>query len=301
VAPPRRLLHLRKTCARFNMGDGSMRVLLILFVVPAFALGLVVGATRVVGQPAIPPAQATALVWANRVFTRGHDLDSWLKSRGSSYEQWATHHPSLATTFPLSSKRPVAKEAVAADTANQPGWWNVLLECLVIGSGVTLLLCLLEQRRPTIRARRPVSTREVQVTSPAIEGAGVVAPPLLMKVSRALGREAPQKTTPVIHDSLPEPVGVEVAANLVPAVDRISAVRRSWQTVSMRFARIAPGAVQRSRAVAVRHPLSGRAGAVVRYPLSRRIRRRYLPRIAFYVAAIVLAFAIGAAISSYLN
>jgi hypothetical protein len=283
------------------MGTGSMRLLLILFVVPAFALGLVVGATRVVGKPNAPTAQPTSLIWAGRVFTSGQDLNTWLKSRGSSYEQWAAHHPGLATTFPLSSKRPVAKEAVAADGRNQPGWWNVLLVGLVIGSGVTLLLCFLEQRRPTIRTRRPVSTRDVQVTSPAIDGAGIVAPPLLMKVSRALGREAPEQTTPAIQDSLPEPVGVEVAANLVPAVDRIGAVRRSWQTLSMRFARIAPGAVQRSRAAAVRHPWSGRAAAVVRHPLSRRMRRHYLPRIAFYAAAIVLAFAIGAAVSSYLN
>jgi hypothetical protein len=278
-----------------------MRLLLILFVVPAFALGLVVGATRVVGKPNAPTAQPTSLIWAGRVFTSGQDLNTWLKSRGSSYQQWATHHPGLATTFPLSSKRPVAKEAVAADTGNQPGWWNVLLACLLIGSGVTLLLCLLEQRLPTIRARRPVSTRDVHVTGPAMEGAGVVAPPLLMKVSRALGREAPEKRTPAIQDSLPEPVGVAVAANLVPAADRIGAFRRSWQTVSMRLARIAPGAVQRSRAAAVRHPWSGRAAAVVRHPLSRRMRRHYLPRIAFYAAAIVLAFAIGAAVSSYLN
>ena len=271
------------------MGTGSMRVLLILFVVPAFALGLAVGATRVVGKPNAPAAQPTSLIWAGRVFTSGQDLNSWLKSRGSSYQQWATHHPGLATTFPLSAKRPVAKEEVAADGRNQPGWWNVLLMGLVIGSGVTLLLCLVEQRRPTIRARRPLSTRDVQVNSPAVEGAAVVTPPLLMKVSRALGREAPEKTAAAIQDSLPEPVGVEVAANLVPPVDRIGAFRRSWQTVNMRLARIGETA-ERSRAI-----------AIARHPLSRRIRRRYLPRIAFYAAAIVLAFAIGAAISSYLN
>jgi hypothetical protein len=70
----------------------------------------------------------------------------------------------------------------------------------------------------------------------------------------------------------------------------LDAFRRGWGVVGPRLAHVGPQAVEHSR-----------AAASATRPLRRRFRRRYLPRLVFYAASVVLAFAVGAAISTYLN
>src|SRR6476619_855454 len=90
-----------------------MRALAILCVVPAFSLGLIAGVTHIVG-PLEPSAQQTNLVWANRVFTTQSDFETWLVSRGSSYELWSQRHPVAARHFDAS--RSLAASASAQDS-----------------------------------------------------------------------------------------------------------------------------------------------------------------------------------------
>jgi len=238
------------------MQGGEMRALLILLLVPSFALGLVTGATRVVGQPTPPVAQASGFVWADRVFVSGHDLDGWLKSRGSSYEQWAARHPGLAETFPLDSKRALAAAPGAGSSREQPDWWNKLLALLALGSTVTLLLYWLDQRRPGMWRQ-------------------------LAHETGSLGRARPDRNS--------EPAWT--VAKMLPAFDDSrEALRRGWGAVRPRLAHVGPGALER-----------GRAAASATRPLRRRIRRRYLPRVVFYAAGVILAFVVGAAVSGYLS
>jgi hypothetical protein len=233
-----------------------MRALLILLIVPAFALGLAVGATRVVGQPTPPVVQPTGFIWADRVFVSGHDLDSWLKSRGSSYQQWAARHPGVAETFPLAAKRALVAPKQSAGGGSEPAWWNVLLTVLAVGSAVTLVLYLIDQRRPGI-------WRE------------------LAHETGSLGRIRPDRGSEPAHAHMKLRLRLE---------DSRDAFHRGWGSVRPRLAHVGPEALKR-----------GRAAASATRPMRRRIRRRYLSQIVFYAAAVVLAFAIGAAISGYLN
>jgi hypothetical protein len=233
-----------------------MRALLILLLVPAFALGLAIGATRVVGQPTPPVAQPTALVWADRVFAGGHDLDAWLRSRGSSYEQWAARHPGLAETFPLDAKRALPATKLSASGGGEPAWWNLLLSVLAVGSAVTLVLYLIDRRRPGIWRG-------------------------LAHETGSLGRVRPNRGSE----------SVRAATKMRPALEESrEAFRHPWGAVAPRLAHVGPEAVKR-----------GRAAAKATGPVRRRIRRRYLSRFFFYAASVLLAFAIGAAVSTYLN
>src|SRR6266536_802762 len=81
-----------------------MRALAILLLVPGFSLGLVAGATHLVGPLDPVSAQQTSLVWANRVFTTQSDFESWLVSRGSNYELWSQLHPAAARHFDDASR-----------------------------------------------------------------------------------------------------------------------------------------------------------------------------------------------------
>ena len=80
-----------------------MRALAILCVVPGFTLGLIAGATNLVG-PLEPSAQRTNLVWSNRVFTTRKGFETWLASRGSNYELWSQRHPVAARHFDDASR-----------------------------------------------------------------------------------------------------------------------------------------------------------------------------------------------------
>ena len=202
------------------MVGGEMRSLLILLLVPSVALGLAVGTTRVVGQPTPAAAQPTAFVWADRVFVTGHDLDAWLKSRGSSYEQWAARHPSLAETFPLNSKRAlvIKKEQFSGNSSKEETWWNALLVALAAASGITLLLYLIDQRRPGMW--------------------------------RALGHETGSLGR-LRSDRTPSPERLSPAPRMRPAiVGSHATLRRSWGAVAPRLAHVGPETVKRGRAAA---------------------------------------------------
>jgi hypothetical protein len=85
-------------------------------------------------------------------------------------------------------------------------------------------------------------------------------------------------------------IGATAAARTVTTalLSATALFRRAWQA-SPRPARVGVDAVE----------LTGAAAAAGR-PLRRRTRR-YLPRIAFYSASVACAFAIGAAVATYLN
>src|SRR6476661_1862185 len=141
-----------------------MRALAILCVVPGFTLGLIAGVTHIVG-PLQPSAQQTNLVWANRVFTTQSDFETWLASRGSSYELWSQRHPAAARHFDDAS-RSLAASASAQDSRRQSRTallitiisCSVLLAMLALPGLVRSVRFLLEPPRARLRLREPPPT-----------------------------------------------------------------------------------------------------------------------------------------------
>jgi hypothetical protein len=153
-----------------------MRALAILCVVPGFTLGLIAGATHLVG-PLEPSAQQTDLVWANRVFTTQSDFETWLASRGSSYELWSQRHPIAARHFEAS--RSLATSASAQDSRRQSRTallitifsCSVLLALLALPRLVRSARYLLEPPKIGLRMRGPPSTIDATVGSRSRAGA----------------------------------------------------------------------------------------------------------------------------------
>ena len=157
-----------------------MRALAILCVVPGFTLGLIAGATHLVG-PLEPPAQQTNLVWANRVFTTQSDFETWLASRGSNYELWSQRHPAAARHFEDAS---LAANASAQDSRRQAQSGTALLIAIISCSVLLAMLALprvvrsarflLEPPKAGLRLRGPPST--VFATGASRSRAGARAP-----------------------------------------------------------------------------------------------------------------------------
>lgn len=148
-----------------------MRALAILCVVPGFTLGLIAGATHLVG-PLEPSAQQTNLVWANRVFTTQSDFETWLASRGSNYELWSQRHPVAARHFEDASQS-LAASASAQDSRRQSRTallitiisCSVLLAMLALPRLVRSARYLLEPPTAGLRLRGPPSTVVATVAS----------------------------------------------------------------------------------------------------------------------------------------
>ena len=154
----------------------AMRALAILFLVPGFSLGLVAGVTHVVGPIDTVSSQQTSLVWSDRIFPTRGDFETWLVSRGSSYELWAARHPAaarhfedrstqdLATGSSLQSSTPHVRSMKALLIA--AGSFAALLAMLALASFVRSARFLLDPpniglrfRRPPLRAGAPVRAR----------------------------------------------------------------------------------------------------------------------------------------------
>jgi len=117
-----------------------MRALAILCVVPGFSLGLIAGATHLVG-PLEPSAQQTNLVWSNRVFTTRAAFETWLASRGSNYELWSQRHPAAARHFDDAS-RSLAANASSQDSGRQAQSGTALLIAIISCSVLLAMLAL---------------------------------------------------------------------------------------------------------------------------------------------------------------
>src|SRR3954471_19463852 len=142
-----------------------MRALAILCVVPGFSLGLIAGATHLVG-PLEPSAQRTNLVWSNRVFTTRKDFETWLASRGSNYELWSQRHPVAARHFDVGSR---SLASLAAENSRRRSQSSAALLITVISCSVLLVMlalpklvrsarALLEPPKTALRLRGPPST-----------------------------------------------------------------------------------------------------------------------------------------------
>jgi hypothetical protein len=139
-----------------------MRALAILCVVPGFSLGLIAGATHIVG-PLEPSAQRTNLVWSNRVFTTRKAFETWLASRGSNYELWSQRHPVAARHFDDAS-RTLAASSSAQDSRQSGAALliaitsaGLLLVMLALPMFVRSARFLLEPPKTRLRLRGPPS------------------------------------------------------------------------------------------------------------------------------------------------
>jgi hypothetical protein len=142
-----------------------MRALAILCVVPGFSLGLIAGATHLVG-PLEPSAQRTNLVWSNRVFTTRKEFETWLVSRGSNYELWSQRHPVAARHFEDAS-RSLAANASAEDSTRPAHSGAALLIAIFSFAALLVMIALprfvrsarflLEPPKTKLRLRGPPS------------------------------------------------------------------------------------------------------------------------------------------------
>jgi hypothetical protein len=241
-----------------------MRPLVILFLVPGFSLGLVAGATHLVGPVDTGSAQQTNLVWSNRVFTTRRDFAGWLVSRGSNYELWSQRHPAAARHFDDVSRRSRAASSAAQDSRRYGQSGTALLITIISCSVLLALLALpgivrsarflLDPPKLGLRLRGPPPAVVAAVASRSPAG------------SRALRRtHAPGRPR-----SAP-----------LPATVRLD-WRRGWSTLG-RLGRIAPDR------------------AALAFRSNSRLLRHHLPRVTFYATVVVLSFAIGAWVAVYLQ
>jgi hypothetical protein len=240
-----------------------MRPLVILFLVPAFSLGLVAGATHLVG-PLEPSAQQTNLVWSNRVFTTKRDFASWLVSRGSNYELWSQRHPTAAHHFDDAASRSLAASASAQDSRHYAQSGTALLIAIISCSVILAMLALPGLVRSARFLLNPPSTR-LRLRGQSLAVVAAVA-------SRSPGgARAPQR---IRAPGRPR-------SALLP-----EAIHFDWRrgsTALGRLGRIAPGQVAL--------PIKSNS----------RLVRHHLPRVIYYATVVVLSFAIGAWVAVYLQ
>ena len=87
-----------------------MRLLLILALVPTFALGLALSSNDFLGKPQIAATQPKEIVWAGRVFKTEAELARWLKARDVNYGAWLRRHPGIV---PRRAAAPAPKTGAA--------------------------------------------------------------------------------------------------------------------------------------------------------------------------------------------
>jgi hypothetical protein len=139
-----------------------MRALAILCVVPGFSLGLIAGATHLVG-PLEPSAQRTNLVWSNRVFTTRKEFETWLVSRGSNYELWSQRHPVAARHFDVASR---ALASSAADDSRRRSQSSAALLITIISCSVLLAMLALPKLVRSARALREAPKTSLRLRGP---------------------------------------------------------------------------------------------------------------------------------------
>ena len=210
--------------------------------------------------PLEPSAQQTNLVWSNRVFTSQKDFSSWLVSRGSNYELWSQRHPAAAHHFDDAAGRSLATSSSAQDSRHYAQSGTALLITIISCSVILAMLALARLVSSARFILNPSSTR-LRWRGPSLAGVAAVA-------SRS--PRAPHRT---------RAPGRPRSALLS---DSIHFDWRKASTTLGRLGRIAPGQV----ALPIRS--------------SSRLVRHYLPRVVFYATVVVLSFAIGAWVATYL-
>jgi len=233
-----------------------MRALAILFLVPGFSLGLVAGATHLVGPLEPVPAQPTSLVWSNRIFPTQADFKTWLVSRGSNYDLWAQRHPVAARHFDDAARSLAANSSVKRSTVH-------------VQSGIALLIAIISFAVLLAMLALPWLVRSARfLFNPPRSGLRLRGPPLAVGATGAARSRGRTRTPRTTH------APGRPRAALFPAAVRVD-WRKGWSTPS-RPGRIAP----------VQAILAARSNS--------RLVHYYLPKMTFYAAAMVLSFAIGA-------
>jgi hypothetical protein len=248
-----------------------MRALAILLLVPGFSLGLVAGFTNLVGAPDPVAAQATDLVWSDRVFSTRADFAAWLDSRGTSYELWSERHPSAARRFEDHSRRPLVShssaQSEAAGSSAAPSArpaTALLVASLSAGLLVAMLALASVVRSARFLLEPPSMGRRVRSLRPA--------------PAALIGAASSPRERARVHTKAHAPRQASVALG--------HAVDLHWREGWSRLGRL------------------GRITADWTAQAARRnshLSRRYLPRVTFYAVALGLSFAVGASVAIYLN
>jgi hypothetical protein len=210
--------------------------------------------------PLEPSAQQTNLVWSNRVFTSQRDFASWLVARGSNYELWSQRHPAAAHHFDDAARRSLAADSSTRDSRRYAQSGTALLIVIISCSVILAMLALPRLVRSARFLLKPPSSR-LRLRGPPLAVVAAVA-------SRS--PRAPHRT---------RAPGRPRSALLS---DSIHFEWRKASTTLGRLGRIAPSQVAL--------PIKSNS----------RLVRHYLPRVIFYATVVVLSFAIGAWVATYL-
>jgi hypothetical protein len=238
-----------------------MRALAILFLVPGFSLGLVAGATHLVGPLDPVPAQQTSLVWSNRIFPTQKDLETWLVARGSNYELWSQRHPVAASHF-ADPSRSLASSSVTRSTIHVPSGMAMVIGIISFAALLAMLTLTKFVRSAQFLLEPPTGLRVSRSSSRVVATVGSRS---RERASAPRRMHAPDK---------PKPALLQERAR--------HNWRKRWSTLR-RLGRIAPE----------RASLAAKSNS--------RLVRHYLPRVIFYAAVVILSFAIGASIALYLQ
>lgn len=125
---------------------------IVLCAVPWIVVGVKLHGAKPI---ALPAAQPTSVVWADRVFSSAHDLKAWLTAHGASYDAWVAAHPNLAAILEPTSVRRRHQAGGTAGGVNETasagraaprkssGWRGTVEAILIDGLGLLISLTLL--------------------------------------------------------------------------------------------------------------------------------------------------------------
>lgn len=283
AAPTARVL--RNDAERFNIG-GSMRVLAVLVLAPAFALGAAAGAVGLVGGDNGPTQKADSLVWADRVFVTRHELAKWLEARGVDYVAWAQLHPAAASVFDNHGSRRMAASSSSRledESRRRARKDHALLAALLAGLALAALLAVNALRARIARYSRSHAFRRPAWTAGRRRASARTHPrhPLVwIRIRQVWPRIASRVMSLLPERRAPgqrRPPTVALAAGIHHPIVRLP-------TTALTAARRHAPALNDPRDTLV----------------WRRIRHVW-PRIAFYVLSALLSVALGASVAIYLR
>jgi hypothetical protein len=125
--------------------------LLAALVLPALlTLGVAYAGSRVVGGPPGSPLRAEGFVWGKRTFPNRAAFARWYKSRGRSYEVWASRHP--APLPAKAAKKPRSSGGRLSPVGSAAAYGAVIFVA-VAGIGLRIKRRRLRRRHALARAR----------------------------------------------------------------------------------------------------------------------------------------------------
>lgn len=278
-----------------------MRVLAVLVLAPAFALGAAAGAVGLVGGDNGPSQKAESLVWADRVFVTRHELAKWLEARGVDYVAWAQLHPAAASVFDKDRSRRMAASSSSRledESRRRARKDHALLAALLAGLALAALLAVNALRARIARYSRSHAFRRPAWTAGRLRASWPRPRGRTAARRRALPRTEPRDALAWIRVGHVWPRIASHVMSVLPERRRLG--QRRLPTVALAAGIHRPVVRMPTTALTA----ARRHASALNDPRDtlvwRRIRHVW-PRVAFYVLSALLSVALGASVAIYLR